>query len=638
MIKPGPVPILLVPIGLVFLVVSALTLGVFPHLNPEEVSIAATADYARRTGEIFYPVFLDVIHPDFELFSGAAQEGLRGVYIWMLGFVQTMFGTGFVPLRALSWLGWLLSGITIFVLVDRNMGRGQALLSILLWFLSFDGLLASHLIRPESWLGLASVGVFYLLLKGKKPPLMPGWKVPAAGLFSGCALGLHPHGMVVLALAGILIFFTGDDGWKKKFSVLVRFSLGLLGGLLLFAASADVPGFVLSRYTVAMGTFDDLSRLWFERLNPLNGMADLVFVLSRPNTFYLAQDVYFLELWKSAGVYTFSVTLFTICWAFLSRKKSPMVPALLLAAGFMWVAIGYGHLRTELIYNIPITVFMVPLAAYVLFGSWKQLSGPFLPSAALVLSVVFVSWVFRYSMIFYLVLLAATLNLEKVSNRGIVLSIGAGLLFLFSMWLRNPGAMKDFSAMNMESLASPVGVVLVVIALAGFVYSSRNVRKNRVLPLVKLAVLGWALMVTTTSSLTHFITVSYRFDHPSTSIEKARALIGNKESSVLGPGLFWFSHGDKFRSLSALVNDYYYSGQKRPWEGIKRFKPDILITDQEFRKRFLLHYDGRNKTYSLKPMNSVLKVPFTFLGSIPRTSNHTHLELFKLHWPHEQKI
>jgi len=422
-----PLRIIWALVGLATLL-SLLTLGLFPPLNQEEVGISSTANFSRNTGQIFSPIAKDVSHPHFEPFAGAVQDSLRGVHMALLGATQKVFGIGFKRERFLSFFIWFLIGVLLFFYVNGTFGLLHASLSVLIWGFALDGIMAGHLIRPDIWLALfvALVPCLMVRYRKKKQPL----PLVLAGVLGGAGWGLHAHGLLLIPL--ILIFLFGH---RKKGEPIGSFWWGwLLCGLSLgfFTAFwlADFPTFVLSQKGMLMGVFADRSLVWKERLFPHILLADSISPYLNPQSFYVNDKLTIPDLWRTAGIFTLVATLFSCVWVSIKGKQDPFLRTTLVGTCFVFFAVGYGHIRPAVLYNLPITIMVIPLLAWIFLRSVQELQEAFkrvlkqkqkrtfwVMSSLVMLGTIGWTWTFRYSLIYFLMLLLVTLALDKTRDR-----------------------------------------------------------------------------------------------------------------------------------------------------------------------------------------------------------------------------
>jgi len=617
----------LFPLGAALL--SLLSLGFYPAFNPDEMSIAIMADNFWKNGVIFYPLMEGVIHPDVAPLSGAMFDTLRGVHIGLVAVVGKLVGYDFVLLRAFSWMVWVATGLLLFFLVKTHLGNRTGWISLVLWSFSFDGVLASHLIRPDIFVPYLMVLSLWLI--NRKKSLSENWPWVLVGFLCGVAPGLHPHALVVPVLVFFQLFLMDRDR-RTKMNLAGRVLLGGAAGAFLFFMAVDYSTYAISRHTFVSKLSLDFSHVWLERLNPFRLLSDVVFSYLNPTSYYLGLSPDAGGLMRMAsGVFNLAGFVFPIVWVMHRPPKKPFLKRWVWSALLVWVVTSYGRIRPDMVYNVPSTLMMVPVAAWVLGEAW----GPFLRNfkkgpvlgMGLMFVVISLAWVLRLSPIFLLCLLLFTLAVDKATERFVAVVGIAGFGAIFSLWIWGKSYMTAMREGLRSSISSPAGLFFLgaAVVVAGVVIFSMKTKKTRlnIFPLLKVSLLGLWFGFLALGVVYHQAAAIKKGQSLASTFEKAKRLINDTSVRVMGPKIFWVPYQNSFGDIHGLVFDYFYSGQLRAKEGIARFRPDILIINDEFRKRFM----GRKKIDAFVP------VRFKRLGSIPSTVHHSFLEIYRLDWP-----
>ena len=150
--------------------------------------------------------------------------------------------------------------------------------------------------------------------------------------------------------------------------------------------------------------------------------------------------------------------------------------------------------------------------------------------------------------------------------------------------------------------------------------------------MVLLPILLCCLFVSSFSTVYHQWKIRAVTPALSEVFAKSEALMGARPQRLLGPCYFWFYGGDAFRDINGIVLDYFYSAQKRVRACVARYRPDVLIADDEFRRRFQLHFDPATKTPNLVPLPDLIGVPCFYLGSLPANPQHSQLDFYRIDW------
>lgn len=128
--------------------------------------------------------------------------------------------------------------------------------------------------------------------------------------------------------------------------------------------------------------------------------------------------------------------------------------------------------------------------------------------------------------------------------------------------------------------------------------------------------LSFLVVVFASNTIAHVGINAYQNVPMRSTWDKLDAIIGTKPQKILGPHILRMKYQNNFRDINALVLDYFYSGQKNPVACIDRFKPDILVIDDEIRRRFDFEFgDVYNK-----------------IGETQGNFHHSTLEIYSNGW------
>ena len=622
----------------------------FPPINFDEVAGAVIAHQFVTVGRINYPLMTGVIHPDFEGLARGGQEGLRSTHALVLGVVQKVWGIDFFRLRFFSFVIWLSIAVLLFFLVRNQFSTAHALAAAVLWFFSLDGFLASHLIRPDMLLGFTLMAILCLLLMKDRMGLVV-WLI--AGVLSGLSLGFHFNGAALIAGLVLLAFFETGDVRLKRDSILLLL-LGVAVGMGIWLFMADLETCILGQHSYVAQLYSAKSGQWLRRLAPWALLADSAMAFIRPASFYVSESMIHPLLWLQGGVCQFMALALSAVWVFHRTQKEAPIRFFFWSFLFMFFAIGFGRFRDELVYNVPTTLLGVPLVAWVLVDSWtsvdrfwKGRTSPedrrsalaFLVLMALLGASFFC--VFKASLLFYFLVISVILVLDGASDSFVLGVIGGLLFLLFSLRVQAKPSMDLLNGEVMRTLSSYSGVGMLSIGVMAMVSLKLLMRRVPSLSqtgrapsasLLLLLLVAGCGVVSATNTAAHVIRNSSRTPSIDETWDRAKSFVSDSDKKILGPYLFWMIYQDRFRDVNALVLDYFYSGQKRPWECIERYKPDVVIVDDDIRRRFLVEAGPGTKTRVLLPVETIIKVPFVQIGSIPANPHHSQLDFYRLDW------
>lgn len=334
---------------------SVFTIDRFPPVNFDEVGNVVLAHQMRTEGKINYPLMHDVIRPQFEDLSSSGNGSIRSIHVGILAILEIFLGENITTLRLFSVCLWILIGAFLYIILNTKISRPAALLGTTLWFLSIDGFIASHLIRPDIMMGVIIVFVLAIVFITSE---VRGGTLILAGAGVGLAPGIHPHGL--LLIPALLLYCL------VKPKTTLRIGAGIIIGVLLWGLLCDFETYAFSKYSYVATLYKQTSLQYYDRLLPWNLLRDACLMIYRPESFYFPSHFKIPTLWNLSNGVTLVMTILSFLWIIYKKPKS----SLLIFCGFglviMFLGIGYGHFRREIIYNIPITIFAIVLVSWSL--------------------------------------------------------------------------------------------------------------------------------------------------------------------------------------------------------------------------------------------------------------------------------
>ncbi len=628
--------------------ISFWSLSLFPSISVDETGFVVSIHTFLKTGKMWSPVSSGLVHPDFELLAGAGGNSLRGIYFFLMGKIGQIIGFQFYPMRLLSWSIWVVIGTLLFLLLKKRISTSVAFVTSFIWISLFDTLLASHLIRPDIWLALALLLSFWILTSSLSNFRT---KIFIAGFISAvAAIGIHLNALTIVLLSACIVILR-DDLKGRLWNLLVWLSVGVGTGMIVSFFFADFENMMLDKFTFHIAFFNEKAVVWKERLNPLRLLGDSIFCFARPASFYFSEIFHHPILWITAGFATFFSYALSVFWIAGHTPKPKIMTYFIFGFILVFFTVGYGHIRPEIIYNTLATLMAAPLIAYGLVV-WANQSAPLIQDqllksrnilAAFLLLSSFITglWFFATSFIAPIVLVLLVAWLEGATDKKFLIIGASSLLMVLACWVSDASFMASvgrltwgmFAPLVMKAWAA-YGIGALLVSIYALKRNGLLNEKNRVgfSSLFKFTAVVWFLFISIVSAQYHQYTVATQNIPLQVSLKKLDSFLPPKWRLILAPHYVWFPYKDKFRDLGALITDYYYSGQNRTAECLARLRPDILVIDDEFKRRNLLEENAENGTFHLKPLSAVVSAPYILRGQVSETFFHSQLDIYQVDW------
>ncbi|MCG3205116.1 MAG: hypothetical protein KCHDKBKB_01833 [Elusimicrobia bacterium] len=346
---------------------NATSIQTFPPVNADDVSNAILGDHYGLTGEIRYPLMKNVVHPDFYDLSSSDQYAYRGIYTLFTAFGQRLIGKSFFQHRLFSFIGWVLIGLLMACFLAKNWGPNTAIIGSILWYGNLCGILASHLIRPDIWLAFFATIQLILIPYIHKRPHLGFFFFAMAGPI---AMGFHPHGILLIAWS-LLIFshFLFKQGNLEGFW---GFVLGLLSGVAIYALYVDVETAAISKFTYAMAIHKSNFGTWLTRLNPLTWIKDTFLLFIFPDSFYLPSILRLSLIWYWSFNSFLLVFILASIYLIWNKKMNRLLWSVFSLWAVLFSGMGFGYIRREAIYILPIIVSIIPIITWFMTTLYKD--------------------------------------------------------------------------------------------------------------------------------------------------------------------------------------------------------------------------------------------------------------------------
>jgi hypothetical protein len=377
--------------------------------------------------------------------------------------------------------------------------------------------------------------------------------------------------------------------------------------------------------------------VWAARLRPWNLIADTVLYFIRANSFYINGHPIDWGLWQTASIYGFFAFLFSALWTLVFEKKNSYLRLNAWLFVFSAFVLGFGSAREEYIYRMPLTFIGIPLAAGLIdkiipraFAWGKETVFPLIGAAGLI----GVYWMARWNLLFFIILFLAVLILKNTPDRAVVVASVAAVIILLCIWIRDRSLSTKLSEHFMAQLFRPSGMIIAIFSVAALVAAAAVARdKQSWSSLLMGSFLIWSFLFTGFATVVQAVLISRNTRSLSSTLKDVAAIPGSTgDGRIMGPSYLWFWKHSVY-DLSGITLDYYYSGQKRPRQCIERVHPDILVIDDDFKRRYLFRRGGANKTWEPIPLAALIAAPFSYLGTADGLVKGTKLDVYRISWP-----
>ncbi|MBD3271098.1 MAG: hypothetical protein GF384_01005, partial [Elusimicrobia bacterium] len=295
----------------------------FPPVNDDEVETAAIADNFRKHGTMEYPLDRDVVHPDFEKLSASRFVYFQSIHIGLLSLIQHCIGVQLTGMRMVSFCMWAAIGLMLFFLLRQYFPVDYVYAGVIIWMSSIDGLIASHLVRPDSIIGLSVIILFVLAsqYQEKRKPILS----LISGFTAGTALGIHANGLLMVFLV-VLFYVFIEDTAKNRFKCLLFVSIGLILGSIVWLSLIDVSSYAIFKSTWEWHFIKSQAQtMWLKRLIPWVLGDSVIQILANASSYYLKRSMYSFELWIVAGTANFMLIMFSLMWVFVKKPGNKLI-------------------------------------------------------------------------------------------------------------------------------------------------------------------------------------------------------------------------------------------------------------------------------------------------------------------------
>ncbi|MCB4756215.1 MAG: hypothetical protein LHV69_04155 [Elusimicrobia bacterium] len=626
---------------------SARSLNRYPPVSFDEVANSVMAKNFRETGTIRYTLQRDIVDDKFLMFAETGQDSLRGIYIGCLALIQKLTGTNPHALRASSLFPWMISGTLIFFITRRFYGIPFACLALLSYGTAFDHLIISHLVRPDAWIVCLALLITWIALFAKEAPVP--W---ALAFFIGTiSLGFHPHGLLI-PFWTLFLWLTHEPGKPRRSQHIIAPLTGTLLGLGLCFRLADWESYFLNTRSFVMTLYQSHSSVWLERLLPWNLLGDTFSLLLQPQSFYFSADKMNGALLSAYGLAIMAL-LGLGCLDFYIKRPPSQYFTISLGGGLlMFVGIGFGHYRPEFIYWTLISIWTLPLAVTILAESKRDILEQFkaLPSElspatcwltiGVITTVFTLTLLFQSNLVFILMMLLIIGGWGSPKRFGLIFLIE--ILIVGSLQIRNPEYLKShlISPTN-DFIGGPhyftlffllIGLTVTFLSFTNIFRHRRWNLNNNILPsLLRVGMTLWYFSVPLLIAVYHTSQI-HQESRPliEDEVRQLKKWAGLQPVKWLGPNYYWYEFGDRYRDIGGVRLDTIYTGQKRPRYCIMRWKPDILITDEDFIRRY--QYFKSQEQWRFISLSTLLERPTRLLGSFPSNAQHSTLYVHQITW------
>lgn len=213
-------------VSLIWLGLNATTLLRYPTVLPDESLVGLVAFRMTAQGQL----------------PGVSSYDPFGVYpfrLYLVGLAQwfRIWGVGLIQARAFSLLGGFVAGWLMFGLGRALYNARVGLLaSIIYW--SMPALFwTSHFVRPEIWVGVANIGMFWLAWQIVRSP--SAWRIGLLGFLAVAMLDIYLSALSTTFSIGMLCLIA--FGSQRKWRWLATFVLGAIVGVVYYGVVQFAP-------------------------------------------------------------------------------------------------------------------------------------------------------------------------------------------------------------------------------------------------------------------------------------------------------------------------------------------------------------------------------------------------------------
>lgn len=156
---------------------------------------------------------------------------------YLLGMAATMRlgGVSHFTARLVSWLGWLVASLMVYLIGRRFYGRRVAIAAAFLFATSIKAFYTAHFTRPESWAAAAILCAIWATLALLEAEHSRKRVALLVGLLAVWPADLHANGLAFTLACGTLVAFELGPR-RKQWSTLLAYAAGILAGIAMWIA------------------------------------------------------------------------------------------------------------------------------------------------------------------------------------------------------------------------------------------------------------------------------------------------------------------------------------------------------------------------------------------------------------------
>ncbi|HLB46328.1 MAG TPA: glycosyltransferase family 39 protein [Anaerolineales bacterium] len=223
----------LVVIIILWLIFNLPSLLTYPGITSDEAQFSAVGWNFFQHGSFRSPII-----------GPLGNEEHTGIYYGrlyalLLGLDLKIFGIGIVQARLSSMLGGLVAGILLWCVAgELKLSQTARLGSILLFLFSWKVFLASHRARPDIWMAVCALTMFFLYLRARQAPTIKSYLI--LGVVTAYLIDVHFP--VSIASGAISLMVLGDFLQRRlSWKVLATFGTGAMVGIAAWLALWLLP-------------------------------------------------------------------------------------------------------------------------------------------------------------------------------------------------------------------------------------------------------------------------------------------------------------------------------------------------------------------------------------------------------------